>query len=238
MKRNVLFIVIGIYLLENLFCYAITTDGFEAKKELEIIGILPCNMFENENLITRNDCVALIMRTIGVPDNIIMESYGGTELFNDFETTEGLREYYSKCKFVNGTNYVGLATECTQLVLGEYQQTRQGQSNKIIHFNFTRPVTAKEAIAFMMRCLDSSDVELSNIEIAYSRAEDIGLLKKNDSFYQDPNIAIGCDEFFILLQRFLYQPRRLYYEQDTKDFFCDKTSDVSYMSFLKQMRNK
>lgn len=134
----------------NITSYAANDKLLETKDILKELEIVDFSLFENESNITRNDSVALIMRAIGVPENLNIESYTGRKIFSDFDTDtfNKIKEYHTQCKFIDGTNYVGLAVEFTDVVFGECQQ-----ADGAIYFDFTRPVTTKEAVAFMVRCL-------------------------------------------------------------------------------------
>lgn len=220
-------------------CQAININDNIAEQIISELDIADTTIFKGENTITRNDCVALVMRTLGVPDDVYLESYGGTDItvvFDDFKTTDKVLEYFSICKFTTGTDYVGLAIERTDLIYGEYKEKNE-RGVEVIRFNPTRPVTTKEAVAFMVRCLKNPPMDEKDLEQTFARGLEVGLIKTTDSFYLEPDKSISCNDFFVMLQRFLYQPMYLYFDNVSefiRDFCYAEDGNEDYITFLKQ----
>lgn len=210
------------------------TNDLDALAILQDMGIADVSLFNNELYITRNDCVALILRAIGTKDDVYDESYSGTELFSDGDEVnymEFINEYVSKCIFTSGTNYVGLARKYTNIICGE-NGSETSQTKPKIYFNFTRPVTAMEAVAFMVRCLFQPTIELCDLNQTFHSGLEIGLVNISDSFYDTPEDPISCSDFFILLNRFLHQPKYLYFNESSYKFNINTTDDHTYFNLL------
>ena len=238
MKTNRFLSLIVMMVLTSLtVVYSTDIDDAKTKETLKQYNVVDPSIFVNETIVTRNDCVALIMRSIGVPDNIFLESYIGTQTFYDFESTDKMLEYFQECKFVSGTNYVAVAKEYTNIIFGEKNQQEEFSTEGAIYFNFVRAVTTKETLAFMVRCLKNTDMDLANIDVTFAKAKELGLIKETDAFYENPDNAISSDDLFILLHRFLYQPRYLYFGgKDNGDFNVDSEGNMTYIEYLNQRK--
>ncbi len=215
-------------------CCAFEVNDKIAEQTISELGIVDTAIFEEEHTITRNDSISLIMRAIGVPDNVFEESYGAPDIqmapFDDADN------YFSICKFTTGTNYVGLSMQHTDVILGEAQWEDE-RGIKYIQINPTRPVTTKEAVAFMVRCLKNPPMDEKDLEQTFARGLEVGLIKTTDSFYLEPDKPISCNDFFVMLQRFLYQPMYLYFDNVSefiRDFCYAEAGNEDYITFLKQ----
>lgn len=215
-----------ICLLGNVIVYSSTNDDL-ASDTVTNLRIIDSNIFENDTFITRNDCVGLIMKCIGVPDNVTVESYAATPLFCDGDDITYYDKYMTSCKLVEGTAYVALAAEFTDVVKGV-----EINDDNLIRFDFTRPVTTKETLAFMIRCL--YDIGDANLDETFDKALEIGLIKKTDTFCKDPDRVISCKDFFVLLQRFLYQRQYLYYSRERECFRKNTERNMTYYEFLQE----
>lgn len=226
MKKNIVALTIIICLLSNIIVYSSINDDLASNtiKDLKIINL---NIFENDTFITRNDCVGLIMKCIGVPDDVIVESYAAAPLFCDGDDFTYYDKYITSCKLVEGTAYVALATEFTDIVKGVEINDRN-----LIRFDFTRPVTTKETLAFMVRCL--YDVGDADLDETFEKALEIGLIKEIDAFFEDSDRVISCEDFFALLQRFLYQRQYLYYSREGECFRKNIRRNMTYYEFLQE----
>lgn len=170
--------------------------------------------FESPNTVTRFECLAAVMKAAGVNEDIndrakfllYASSYHST--FNENAYFDGseiytdpvLRSEFS-AKYVGKWGYVDLAFN-HGIAKGEMLNGQRC-------FFFDRFVTAKEAVTFMLRCIeDSTDILWDEV---YLKAKERGLIKESDVFYNDEAHFITPDEFCVLLYRFLNQQRYIYF---------------------------
>ena len=241
--KIILGIVSCLCLLFAGFAYAdetVEVDDSKAKEMLDKYRVVDTSLYDDETYITRNDGFSIIMRAIGTPENVHVGTYGRSEpLLDDepFLNDEGKFTLdYRNSKFVPGVGYywgyyVAFAIfRDTDLIYGD-SRTEDGG----ITFTFGRPITANETLAFMVRCLDNRNVDMDvyNLEDTFGRAEDLSLIKKTDAFYSEPDEVISVDEFFVLVQRFLYQKRYLYFNRERGyDFSRDEKGSMTYLDYL------
>jgi len=92
-------------------------------------------------------------------------------------------------------------------------------------------VTAKEAAAFMVRCLKGKD--LGDLNKTFEIAKEMGLIKEEDVFYTNGDDFITPDYFLIMLQRFLNQPRYKYFDEDLYlHYGIDSERSMTYLQYL------
>lgn len=238
MKKPILFLFVVYFIFFTV--HAIEIPDENAKETISNLKIADLSWFENEEYITRYDCIALILRAIGV-DAIIHPPYGGAgPLFSDGadDPIRWVENYIDKCKFFSsGIDYLGMAREFTDIIYGEYICENDAETvpdqKPVIYFNYTRPVTAKEAVAFMVRCLSQPTEAFGDLNFTFQRGIEIGLVKESDSFYKNPDEPISCDDFFVVLHRFLYQPKYLYFDDtDGRAFLVNTTENDTYYDYL------
>lgn len=219
--------------------WVVANDDVQIKSEIEKLGILDTGLFEKESILTRNDCVALIMKAIGMPENVYNNTYNSpSPVFSDytdcsvFDVYDKEMEIFEKCKFTKG-NYVWAAAKYANIVFGE------SRDNGRIYFNFTRPVTTKEAVAFMVRCLKNPDMDLTGLDQTFQRGIELGLIKTTDVCYLESDNPILPNDFFTILYRFLQQPVYLYYDgEQMKDFHYAIDENERYYTFLMSRKQR
>ena len=201
----------------------------------EDMGLFDTHLFDNDAIVTRNDCLSMVMMSIGLSSNARIDTYSTQELFLDTgnsvtESEMWYENYVDNCKFTE-FGYVHLAREFTNVVAGRESIKLNGQN--MIYFDYTGATTVKEALAFMVRCL--GEYNSRNLEETFQIAAEIGLISDKDSFYQKPDVAISPNDFFVILQRFLQQKQYLYFDRKSNDKFrINNNSDISYADYLRE----
>lgn len=219
-----------------------------ARNTLEKYSLLTVEGFERTDTVTRYECLNAIMKAIGAADDMdvmLYDSYSGKPSENayhdgDGETVEANSERWIKItndgkgtmidvlKYnLKGLSYIRLAFY-NGIAKGEIYQNRR-------YFCFDRAVTAKEATAFMVRCLEGLGLE--NIDETYLIAKERGLVKEGDVYFKDGNNPITPDDFCIILQRFLYQKRYIYFNDvSVRTFYKeDEERSMTYIEYLQQL---
>ncbi len=160
-------------------------------KNPNIYDILDENIL-NEESITRSNCISSIMKLIGVSEDdayIFENSYFEYPIFSDVRDHEVGNGYMLVAGYAN-------------IAVGE-------EKGDEFYFYPSRNVSIEECIAFIVRCLDKS---VLNIDETYLYAKEIGLVKKTDEFYQNRKWSISVSDFCVLLNRMLYEKRGMYFE--------------------------
>ena len=93
------------------------TAGAEVKDRIEINSLfedakVDLTIIEDDETISRNDCIALIMTAIGMPHNYYAESYGFTRILEMEDVSKDV------CKFMT-TDYVDAVVRNTDIIAGE-----------------------------------------------------------------------------------------------------------------------
>ena len=233
MKTKIMIGILISYLYLSItgFAYASGSGIIDDTKAKEIINkynVVDTALFDGRTNITRNDGLSVIMRAIGTPERISCSRYGGNSIYAD----PGASFYvYGDCIFDGSrSDYVCYAIFHTNVVRGD-----KALDDGKIWFEHLRPITTNETLAFMVRCLDNRnvDMDLYNLEDTFGRAEDLSLIKETDAFYSEPDEVISVDEFFVLVQRFLYQKRYLYFNMERGyDFSRDEKGSMTYLHYL------
>lgn len=226
MKKLVIVVVAIIYLLGMINVYADNSCVLEIRTMLNQLNILDESGFSNPDAITREECLVMIMRVIGVTDGEI-NSLGGTSLYAFVDTNS--RSYFG-CAWLSKIAY---GEECVV----DYPTERTSHTLKNTDFFFfpKRAVTTKECLAFMIRCLQS---DKTDFDLTLEKAKDNGLINDKDDFIQNPNSVISQDDFFVLLERLLQQKRFKYYGRENNRFKMegniDEEQHMTYLEFLTQ----
>lgn len=214
---------------EDIVCeeeYDVASEPLEIKDMLVKLNILDENGFSDLDTITRGECLIAIMRVIGATDEEIGKLSGA-----DFEPFADTAPYsYFGCaaagKIAYGEEWVV-----------EYPTHRTAHALKNTDFFFfpDRTVTAKECLAFMIRCLLSDQTDY---DLTIENAKEIGLINVKDRFIQAPDSPIGQDDFFVLLERLLRKNRYKYYGRVNGVFKTegniDEARSVSYIEMLER----
>lgn len=214
-----------IILITILFIFFLNFNAF-ASEETEdsiytlIISSIAPNIMENPN-ISRGDCVATIMKLIGV-DKDTAEIYADMDfnnhVFYDMRENDSNRGYIVLAKFSN----IAIGTNLDILGIGNFESERD--------------VTTKECLTFMLRCLkDSNSVSWENV---MTDSVQIDLLQKDelDSFVADAPLL--NKDFYTLLSRMLNMNRYLYWPTEepqvghAKSMKIDTSGSIKYIDWL------
>ena len=112
--------------------------------------------------------------------------------------------------------------------------------DNLIKFNYSRAVTLKETVAFMVRCLEEANG--ISLDETYEKAMEYGLINENDEFTRQPDEPILYRDFLTVLTRFLDMPQYLYFEISSggyqerlaEGFFRkNENKDMTYYEYLK-----
>ena len=219
--------MVMVVLIVCLFCVgkvsADTTNNIETGSLLFELNIIDETYFSNTNTVTREECLIAIMRAIGVT-GIEFDSIDGADFYG-FADTPFLS--YFGCAYLSKIAY----GEERVIDYSTYRTDHTGRN--VDYFFFPkRAVTVKEALAFMIRCLEQSDNE--SLEYAMKRAEEYGLINCNDDFVNKGDSELNQNDFCVLLERFLHKNRYKYYD-GTKDGFrmdgyVDEARSVTYLN--------
>ena len=81
-----------------------------------------------------------------------------------------------------------------------------------LHTSPSSDATAKKVVAYIIRCLKNPEIDLTDEDATWKRALEIGLVKETDSIACDPVAPISPDDFFVLMYRFVQQPKYFYFD--------------------------
>lgn len=222
MKRLIILIVAIMCFLGTVNVYAESSDLSKPMDMLTALNIIDKEWFSDPEAVSRKECLISVMRTIGATDEGI-DSLGTTYDLFTFMDTE-TRSYFG-CAYVS---HIAYGEECA--VSYPTYRTQHTQKNTEIFFFPDRAVTLKEALAFMVRCLEPGKIEL---ESAFEKAKNYGLIKADEEFIQKADSQLSQNEYCILLERFLHQKRYMYYNSEMKmRANADEAHSMTYLDFL------
>ncbi len=213
-----------------------------AVEALEGLCIADTALFENETEIRRDDALALLVRSVGMMVSVGYGScYGGSIQpekyveFSDLSETDVFKEWYLKGKYTK-QDTLAFASFVPDFVYGTH-----ANEDGTVTFDTDRAITTKEAVAFMVRLLNCPEVDKKNLDATYAHAYEVGLLKDTDAFAENPDAPLSPEEYFIILHRFLYQPKYIYYGSEFVHFatgdgedwiLTDKEGTEKYIDYL------
>ncbi|NLM50538.1 MAG: hypothetical protein GX196_06265 [Clostridiaceae bacterium] len=202
----------------------VNTELFYKYKLIDMEG------FENNDTVTRYECLVTIMKAIGVTEDIAI---GGSGILASCFGEPSERAFFDGDGIGPGVDFVKYSYKITGYIdLAFYYYIAEGEfiGNRR-YFYFDRPVTAKEAAAFMVRCLKGKD--LGDLNKTFEIAKEMGLIKEEDVFYTNGDDFITPDYFLIMLQRFLNQPRYKYFDEDLYlHYGIDSERSMTYLQYL------
>lgn len=228
MKKCIIFFLI-ISLLGTINVHAEFFSSNEIKKQLIELNIIDENYFVSSDTITRGECLIAIMRTIGLTDESI-KKMGGTS----FETFVdcGTYSYYGIAHMEN----IAFGVYC-DVDFPTYRTSHTGR-NKDFFFFRDRVVTTREALLFMVRCLQKTPFQIPIVMDQYARiveiAEEKGLVTQGDKWLDNIDSALSYDAFYVLMNRLLHQKRYKYFfvNREMLNRGIDKEQSVSYIEVL------
>lgn len=237
--KKLFFLIITILLVSSTVYGGNELNVIEKEKLLEKYSIVLDNSLKHE-YVTREDCIVAIMKAIGATDNT-NEYYRNID-FN----TPIFRDYFDNEKTEGYILLAGLE----EIALGWYVKDVFGENDK--YFFPNKDATVKNAIIFMIRCLDDfgdetiinengEKIVTQDIDLMIKHAEEIGLIKKSDEFYSKLDTQMSTNNFCELLYRFINQKRYAYYQGEKVrengydvSFTRDKERCMTYLEFLEQ----
>lgn len=228
MKRLIILIVAIMCFSANVNAYAENSETPKPMDMLADLNIIDKDGFSDPEAVSRKECLISVMRAIGATDEGI-DSLGKTyDLFTFADTKT--RSYFG-CAYVS---HIAYGEECA--VSYPTYRTQHTQKNTEIFFFPDRAVTLKEALAFMVRCLEPGRIEL---ESAFEKAKDYGLIKADEELIQNADSQISQNEYCILLERFLHQRRYMYYNSEMRmQASADEEHSITYLVFLTDRKEK
>ena len=222
MWKRVLIIMILFALFSSF--EAVAEDATKEERYYDIIKSIAPYTVNNENdKISRGDCISTIMKLIGV----------------DKETAETYRNaFYDQPVFGDvgggGENdgYIFVA-KFSNVAIGV-----DDAPNGINKFMPNRSVTIQECLAFMLRCL--KDFNSVNWENVMTDSMQIGLLQKDelDSFAADATLL--NEDFCTLLSRMLDMKRYLHWPREepqpgyAKSMQIDTLGSIKYVDWISE----
>ena len=214
MKKSIFFKSIAIFILLLLFStntIYCNTNSESIKNTLNHYNIL------YNNYVSRTQCVVSIMRILGMTDSAadrICDRDIENPIFEDIlgiKTEEGYIILAGEKELVSGYGYRYYRTFCPN-----------------------RSVTLKECVAIMVRCLSENP---GNLEESYKKAEEIGLISKDDIFYDKGDEFLEKENFHILLYRMINQKRCKYFEElvqyESKEINSEQVTYITYTYDIK-----
>lgn len=219
MWKKVVFFLILISLYINLNVEALNIC-YEDGQYDKIIKIIAPYIENEDNIISRGDCVATIMKLIGVDADTALE-YADSDYYMPVFLDIGY-------DIMSG--YIIIAKYCD--VAAGVDFYRDGVNN----FMPDRSVTIQECLTFMLRCLkDSNSVVWENV---MTDSMEIGLLQKDElnSFAVDAPLL--NKDFYTLLSRMLNMNRYLYWPTEepqsgyAKSMQIDTSGSIKYVDWI------
>ena len=218
--NKILFIITILILSVLLTVSSAQANDIDVEKYNEIIDYVLNGSIEDENsMVTRGDCIAAIMRLIGVDTEdaeycvkyILFDQPLFLDLDEDIDHNAG---------------YIIIAA-LNDVAVGK----RTSQSSHINKFESFNSVTFKECLTFMLRCLTADkSVEWDNV---VNDSLKTGLLLENEISLVDKSFNVK--QFYELLYRMLNQNRGLYVCGDMWSrgiiFEFDRDSKIRYIDW-------
>ena len=196
-----------------------------------IADLAPCVY---DHTISRRDCIAAIMKIVGVDpeteyinrqftvfDSMFSDIYFG---FMGESHKHPLGHFYD----IPGNGYI----------IEAYGSVAMGHKHG--GFKPDKNVTVRECLTFMLRCLkERSDVSWENVMVD---SVEIGLLKESELEYFAADSPLLKKDFITLLNRMLNLPRYLYLPvmipPRTRSFMRDQTGSMLYIEWYYQMKEQ
>ncbi len=221
-------------------------DDTKAEEVLEQFRIVDTSLYEDVTEMPRYDALALLVRSIGMMVSVGFGSDYSTQFrpkqhvdFSDFDyINENFAEWYLGNRYAR-QNALYFASLIPDFVYGA-SVNEDGTAT----FNTDRAITTKEAVAFMVRLLNCPEVDKKDLEATYTYAFEIDLLKETDAFVQNPDAPLSPEEYFVILHRFLYQPKYIYYGSEFVHFatgggedyiLTDEEGSENYFDYLSRV---
>lgn len=211
--------------LSSMMMVSAESDISAERDILVELNIIDESYFSNLDTVTRGECIVAIMRAIGATDSEI-EKIGGDDLIAFADTA--VYSYFG-CAYLAEIAY---GEECVV----DYPTSRTAHTlkNTDIFFFPNREATVKEALAFMVRCLEKSDKDKYDIDNILEKAYYYGILNNDDPVIGNGDFLITQNHFCVLLERFLQQERYKYFENNIfrMEGNIDEERSMTYLEML------
>ena len=219
----------------STLCYGAIYDKDEYN---EICKVLQENNIVDEikprnTYINRKECIKGVMRVIGTTD----------EVANEWSNVSFYEPIFSD--MAEEDNGYVIFAGVHRIALGIPEVIAVVSNNKYYANNFKPKNSAKvkDCVAFIMRCIEERE-NAEDCDKLFSDAEKMGLISKNDSFYNDKYLYAYA--YYNMLYRMLNEQRYYYVKEYVKEkdmdegytifdlFTKDEEGKMTYLEFLKQ----
>lgn len=233
---KVIVLTLSLFIVSNsTLCYGAIYNKDEYN---EICKVLQENNIVDEikprnTYINRKECIKGVMRVIGTTDEVANE-WANVSFYEPI--------FLDMAEEDNG--YVIFAG-VHRIALGIPEVIAVVSNNKYYANNFKPKNSAKvkDCVAFIMRCIEERE-NAEDCDKLFSDAENIRLISKNDSFYNDNYLYAYA--YYNMLYRMLNEQRYCYVKEYVKEkdmdvgytifdlFTKDEERKITYLEFLKQ----
>ena len=233
---KVIILTLSLFIVSNsTLCYGAIYDKDEYN---EICKVLQENNIVDEikprnTYINRKECIKGVMRVIGTTD----------EVANEWSNVSFYEPIFSD--MAEDDNGYVIFAGVHRIALGIPEVIAVVSNNKYYANNFKPKNSAKvkDCVAFIMRCIEERE-NAEDCDKLFSDAEKMGLISKNDSFYNDKYLYAYA--YYNMLYRMLNEQRYYYVKEYVKEkdmdegytifdlFTKDEEGKMTYLEFLKQ----
>ena len=233
---KIIILTLSLFIASNsTLCYGAIYDKDEYN---EICKVLQENNIVDEikprnTYINRKECIKGVMRVIGTTD----------EVANEWSNVSFYEPIFSD--MAEEDNGYVIFAGVHRIALGIPEVIAVVSNNKYYANNFKPKNSAKvkDCVAFIMRCIKERE-NAEDCDKLFSDAEEIGLISKNDSFYNDKYLYAYA--YYNMLYRMLNEQRYYYVKEYVKEkdmdkgytifdlFTKDEEGKMTYLEFLKQ----
>ena len=233
---KIIILTLSLFIVSNsTLCYGAIYDKDEYN---EICKVLQENNIVDEikprnTYINRKECIKGVMRVIGTTD----------EVANEWSNVSFYEPIFSD--MAEEDNGYVIFAGVHRIALGIPEVIAVVSNNKYYANNFKPKNSAKvkDCVAFIMRCIEERE-NAEDCDKLFSDAEEIGLISKNDSFYNDKYLYAYA--YYNMLYRMLNEQRYYYVKEYVKEkdmdkgytifdlFTKDEEGKMTYLEFLKQ----
>lgn len=233
---KIIILTLSLFIASNsTLCYGAIYDKDEYN---EICKVLQENNIVDEikprnTYINRKECIKGVMRVIGTTD----------EVANEWSNVSFYEPIFSD--MAEEDNGYVIFAGVHRIALGIPEVIAVVSNNKYYANNFKPKNSAKvkDCVAFIMRCIEERE-NAEDCDKLFSDAEKMGLISKNDSFYNDKYLYAYA--YYKMLYRMLNEQRYYYVKEYVKEkdmdegytifdlFTKDEEGKMTYLEFLKQ----
>ncbi len=193
-------------LVMALLCGAFGVSAAEGASEAEVYsvlveaGIIDEVNFSDDSIVCRVECVSAILICIGLTDDFV-SSKRGADWYAFADTSP-----FSYCGYADYAK-IAYGEKCV-VDTPTYGSSHRNTAWDYLFFT-DMAATVKEALAFMLRCLE--DLSAENFDLTLEKAKEYSLISDEDAFAENIDEEITQGDFVLLLERFVQQKRYKYY---------------------------